>query len=277
MKVKISILPIFLLTLYFGCTKDSVFDPELDLVVIRAYLYANQPVTDVQITGTLSLGSEEASPPPINDAAVWLMKGGQRYDLQSSGGDSGYYHYPGGDLTVNVGDVFEIFVDYLGREATGTTVVPEAPKNVVISGNKLYVPQLASMQDMWNFAFDSTRHQLTMRWEEDPSSLFFVSIENLESNPDSVEVFGRAMMSRMRRFISAPMSFNEYTVRFQTVSYYGQHRIYVYLVNQEYTDLYTSRQQDSRDLNEPLTNIKNGLGVFSAFNSVSFEFQVEKE
>ncbi|MBC8181278.1 hypothetical protein H8E88_09140 [candidate division KSB1 bacterium] len=51
----------------------------------------------------------------------------------------------------------------------------------------------------------------------------------------------------------------------------------VFRVNQEYGDLYQSRNQDSRDLNEPLTNIVNGLGVFSAFNcdSVFFDFEGE--
>ena len=39
-------------------------------------------------------------------------------------------------------------------------------------------------------------------------------------------------------------------------------------------DLYESREQDSRDLNEPLTNISNGLGVFSAFNSQTALFEV---
>ena len=44
-------------------------------------------------------------------------------------------------------------------------------------------------------------------------------------------------------------------------------RIRLYRVNQEYADLYEGRVQDSRDLNEPPSNIVGGLGVFSAFAS----------
>ena len=51
----------------------------------------------------------------------------------------------------------------------------------------------------------------------------------------------------------------------------------VYRINQEYADLYGSRQQDSRDLNEPLTNNRNGLGVFSAFNSQAVYFYARAE
>ncbi|MDA3862202.1 MAG: hypothetical protein PF445_13365 [Melioribacteraceae bacterium] len=51
----------------------------------------------------------------------------------------------------------------------------------------------------------------------------------------------------------------------------------LYRVNKEYVDLYESRDQDSRNLNEPLTNIENGLGVFSAFASDSVYFNAVKE
>ncbi|MFC1529786.1 hypothetical protein ACFL6R_03610 [Gemmatimonadota bacterium] len=56
------------------------------------------------------------------------------------------------------------------------------------------------------------------------------------------------------------------------LTHYGEHLVRIYRINQEYADLYGSRQQDTRDLNEPLTNIQNGLGVFSAFNSTEFTF-----
>ncbi len=51
----------------------------------------------------------------------------------------------------------------------------------------------------------------------------------------------------------------------------------VYKVNQEYANLYRSREQDSRSLNEPLTNVQNGLGVFSAFASDSVGLYVKLE
>jgi hypothetical protein len=51
----------------------------------------------------------------------------------------------------------------------------------------------------------------------------------------------------------------------------------VYRINQEYADLYRTRQQDSRDLNEPLSNVVNGLGVFSAFNGVSSMLVVRRQ
>lgn len=50
-----------------------------------------------------------------------------------------------------------------------------------------------------------------------------------------------------------------------TLTHYGAHELTLYSVNEEYADLYEGRRQDTRDLNEPPTNIDGGLGVFSAF------------
>ena len=39
---------IFLLAIA-GCTEDTALTPETDLIVIRGYLYANEPVYDIQV------------------------------------------------------------------------------------------------------------------------------------------------------------------------------------------------------------------------------------
>ena len=45
-----------------------------------------------------------------------------------------------------------------------------------------------------------------------------------------------------------------------------------------YVLLYQSSGQDSRDLNEPYSNIKGGLGIFTAFNSdTASVYLVKKE
>lgn len=272
---RVIILIVFLgLFIAAGCTDDSPLAPEADQVVIQGYLYAGEPVTDIQITSTLPLGSQDTLAPPINDAEVYLIKNGQRYNLQPSSGDSGYYHYEGSDLSVEVGDVFEINVSYYGTIASGETGVPPAPASVSISSNTLYIPESISPFD---FEFDSTKHQLDVTWDPESSALFYVTIENIEPDPEPIERYG-FMRGGPGRFISAPTSSNEYRIMFMSVTHYGRHRVKVYRVNQEYADLYISRLQDSRDLNEPLTNIVNGLGVFSAFNSSDYlYFQAVRE
>ncbi len=84
------------------------------------------------------------------------------------------------------------------------------------------------------------------------------------------------MGGMQRRFVFPPTNRNEYRINAMQLTHLGKHIVKVYRVNQEYADLYGSRQQDSRELNEPLTNIHGGLGIFSAFNSASAIFTVEE-
>ena len=272
----IALLFLAMLALSIGCTKESPLSAGSDLVVVRAYLFAGEPVTDIQITGTLPLGSEETEAPPINDAQVWMIKDGRQYDLTLSPGDSGYYYYAGSDLIVEQGDVFEINVAHNDQVATGKTVVPRPPEELALSSTVLYIP--TEMTFPFDPAADSAS-TITVSWKYDSTSLFYAVVENVEENPDSIDSFGgfRGGPGGLRRFMSTPTSQNEYRIQRFSLSYYGKHTVRIYRVNQEYADLYGSRLQDSRDLNEPLTNIENGLGVFSAFNSVKAEFTVVQE
>ena len=58
------------------------------------------------------------------------------------------------------------------------------------------------------------------------------------------------------------------------LTHFGNHRLKLYRINDEYTDLYEGFNQDSRDLNEPPSNIHGALGVFSAFSADSTFFEV---
>jgi len=85
-----------------GCEESSPLLPEAEQVVVQAYLYANEPVTDIQLTTTYAITSDDTIGAPINDAVVALEKNGKIYPLVSTPGDSGYYHYAGNDLEVKI-------------------------------------------------------------------------------------------------------------------------------------------------------------------------------
>ena len=257
-----------------GCSNSSPLVPESDLVVLRGYLYAGEPVTEIQLTSTLGLGSTDTLAPPIPDAQVTLIKNQVRYSLVATSGRAGYYDYPGGDLQVAAGDQFRIEVSYFGKLASAETIVPPEPAGVAISSNELEVQ---------SFTFDSTGFGfgrgfleqdttgLRVDWRNDDGSTYYVTLDNMEADPQPVDT--RFPFDRPGRIISVPINTSEYRVNRFQVTHLGRYRVKVYRVNQEYADLYRSRNQDSRDLNEPLTNVVNGLGVFTAFDSDSVFFQ----
>jgi len=174
---------------------------------------------------------------------------------------------------VEAGDQFAIQVFYQDQQIYGSTNVPETPVNVIISKTTLLFPDRDTMWQLrqQGVSMDSIRKSmtLTVNWEQVNDALYYILVENIDANPVAVESrFG----DRPNQFISQPIAAGQYIVNAMMMTHLGKHRVKVYRVNQEYADLYQSRNQDSRDLNEPLTNIVNGLGVFSAFNSESVYF-----
>ena len=258
-----------------GCDSTSTEPEEAALVVVEAFLFAGEPIDDIRLTGTVPL-SDTVDAPPINDAQVVLIKNGISYALVATG-DSGYYAYPGNDLAIGVGDTIRIEISHLGAIATGETVVPAPPVDVGIDRGTLYVPEFGFGGGGGMGGFDLENSQLAASWSNPDQLLHYVVIESLEDSAESIipDEFQR-LRGRFR--LVAPPTTNDYHfINMMALENLGPHVARVYRVNEEYADLYENRTQDSRDLNEPPSNISGGLGVFSAFNSDSVFFTVARD
>ncbi len=267
-------ISLFILLVIFliGCTEDSALFPDNNLVVVQAYLYANESVNDIRLTSTVVIDADTIDAPPINDAQIFLIKNGQRYDLISTPDKEGYYHYPENDLNVGVADNFRIVIESDEKLLSAETIVPDAPDGLSISDSVLEIIDFFELGTFDRSFMDSAIVEIS--WENNESDLFFILLDNVEENPIQIE---SRFPSFANRFISQPINRDSFPLNFRMVTHYGKHRLKLYRINQEYADLYESRDQDSRDLNEPLTNVENGLGIFSAFNCDSVFFTVVEQ
>lgn len=258
-------------TCLLACS-DTVAGPEDDArqVVVEAFLFAGEPVDDVRLTETVPLGEDPALAATVDDAIVTLVRGAERWVLARLE-EPGAYAYAGDDLEVREGDLFRIEVEAFGRTATGETVVPAPPVGVELDRDTLEVPELTP----GSFDPEVLRSlRITVTWENPEAGLHFVDVEGLDPEAESILpgfIGGRAGRFRIR---SAPTEEAFHTINLPQLEHLGSHLAIVYRVNKEYADLYNNRVQDSRDLNEPPSNIRGGLGVFSAFNSVAREFEL---
>lgn len=271
-----------------SCEDEAVYTPD-ERFVLQAYLYANEQVWDVSIKNAVPLTVADSVGEPINDAQITLFKNDVAYTLVSSS-DTGTYHYPGNDLTVETGDVFSIKALVADKEATGETTVPESPSGVGITFESITLPEVKvdAVTGRPEFGVMQTLRvlidevQLDVVWDNPNGLLHFVVIENAEDNQETImpDFGGKFGMSGGRgsfRRILPPTRESSHEINFTEIQYWGKYVVKVYRVNQEYANLYENLEQDSRDLNEPPTNIKNGLGIFSAFNSQNVYFEVKKE
>jgi hypothetical protein len=276
---------LFLAFFIASCNKNEVIQKD-NLIVVEGYLYQSEQVDSIHLTNTVSFESDDTIYPPVTDASVTIANNSTQYELENIG--NGYYQYNGTDLQINVGENYSIKIISGNQEVTSSTVVPSTPDNVTISDTILSVdttftfgpPQRNSTQDT------AQQSGITITWSNPDNDYFFIVIQSIDPNASDI-VYNTGNMpggnntpptgsgiNRGFNFRSEPFKSDTYTVNSRSLTKYGMHRVKIYRVNQEYADLYENRQQDSRNLTEPITNIKNGLGIFTAFSYAEVTFRV---
>jgi hypothetical protein len=245
--------------------------------VVEAYIYSNESVKNIKVTETLPIQSTDTIAPLIKDATVILKKLNKEYALQFDE-KSNTYFYPQTDLEVRPNDVFDIMVTSKNRIATATTIVPSATKGLTLSDTKIRIPQIQInlyTRDQVTALFASAR--LDVKWNNADKELHFISVESLDKfDPIFPSDFPPSVITLFRtfRFVSAPNRLDSYQIIGLSLETYGRYRVKVYRVNKEYANLFDNQTQDSRDLNQPPSNVTNAFGIFSAFASDSAFFEV---
>lgn len=275
-------IPYFFLfsLLYLSCEEENLNNIADNQFVVEAFLYAGEPIDAIRIKSTFPLSEEEDSSTPINDAKVTLMKNGESFPLLASG-DDGYYYYPMDDLKVETNDVFQLEVVHNGITATAETTVPTPTTGLTISEDSLKVPQLpigqgtqAIVMAIQEFLQGSS---IEAKWDNPDEDLYFMVVESVSDTLDPIFPDQVIQALERFRFVSEPTEGSSLTFLGGTLVSFGTYSVKVYHINQEYAALYENREQDSRDLNEPPSNVRNALGVFSAFNSQEAFFEVVRE
>jgi len=266
--------------LFFSCHDENLNDIATNQFVVEAFLYAGEPIDDIRIKTTFPLSDQEDTSVPINDAEVALIKNGQRYDLIPSG-DEGFYNYPNNDLNVETNDVFQLEVIHNGITAKAETTVPTPTTGLGLSQDSIKVPTLpfgspmeVIVMTIRNFLTNSS---IQATWENPEEDLYFMVVESVSDTLDPI--FPQQVISALERFrfVSEPTESSSISFLAGTLVSFGEYSVRVYHINEEYAALYENRTQDSRDLNEPPSNVQNALGGFSAFNSQEAFFYVVPE
>jgi hypothetical protein len=243
-------------------------------LVLNAYLYEDEPVTHVRLSETLPFTSADSLFPLISDASISIQWNGLDFSLSPSD-SAGYYHCSDTNLKIISGAEYGIEIAYGEEIISAQTAVPRKPVSLALSTAVIEIDPDMSPWEMRQAGIAD----IEVTWSNPDGEYFYVLVENVEENPEDIE-FGFGGPGGMRpnfRFLSRPFITDTYIIRvFLSVQQYGTHRVKLFRVNQEYADLYENRQQDSRNLTEPLSNVNNGLGIFTAFSYDVAYFEVVK-
>lgn len=269
---------ILFLFILCSCLEDTTRTPNF---VVEGFIVAGEPVNNIKIKQISTLLSEEVTSDPIADAQVVIHRGSAAFPLLFNSA-SGLYEYLESDLSIETGEAYSITVHVGDRQATSNTLVPDRPTGLSLSGNQLVIPTLTlnfQLREEITELFQEER--ITLTWDEEEGQSFFVVIENRAEEPDPIlpEQIPEEAIELLSsfRFISEPSGTGSFDIIGVALETYGPHVAKVFTVNQEYVDLFNNLEQDSRDLNEPPSNISQALGIFTAFAVDSVAFEVVRE
>lgn len=276
MKTFNKIIAVIFAVIISSCEDVPDFDQGETEPVVEAFIYEGESVDDIYLKKSVpfSVGSD-IEPEPINDAIITITNNGQDFVLSQVTDEPGRYSYNGTDLSINIGNSYELAFEYDDRIISSTTKIPSKPEGILVSKDLIEVPEINSLQDLRGFR-ESFQKTIDVSWNNLDGSYFYLVIENIEDRPPSIDptdIFGDIGLNF--EFTSEPTQEGLFQLR-PMIHYtqYGWHKVTLYKVNEEYALLYETSNQDSRDLNEPYSNINNGLGIFSGFASQEFYFRV---
>jgi hypothetical protein len=106
-------------------------------------------------------------------------------------------------LVINSGDELSLEVNYNEQRISTKTTVPPKPQNVDLVSDTLPIPNVSTgIRDLPDIDYYST----TLTWDNLENSYYYVMIENVEENPEPIDIqFGKFASS----FVSAPSISNE--------------------------------------------------------------------
>lgn len=253
-----------------GCFESELeFEDQFEPVV-EAYLYVDKAVENIKLSTMISFGTDSSGGDMITDAKISLEREMSAWNLVHNDSIPGSY-YLEESPSFTPGDTLKLNVRLDEKVLTAKTVVPGNPPAVSKSSGSIYIPKVDDPRD---FKAVEMPDAVELTWDNPEGNYYFLHIQNIESHPISIRPDvpdglpgGHGPGGFAFEMITKPTNNTFYAVEPVQLEYYGTHRIIITSVNDEYVNLYNSLDQDTRELNEPFSNIENGLGIFTAFNS----------
>lgn len=268
-------IPLGMMLLLNACfSSDLEFEDQYEPVV-EAYLYMGKELNDVNLSSMISFGADSLGGEAITDAEIRLEGESDSWVLIENDSVAGQYYLE--DIpAAEPGETFRIRIEIGEELLSASTVIPDDPPDVTMSATSIYIPKVDDMRDFQNVDMPDP---VELIWDNPDALYYFLDIQNIESYPISImpdppDDRPAPPEGLSFQMITEPTNNNYYSIDLRQLDYYGTHRIIFTAVNDEYVFLYNSLNQDSRELNEPYSNVENGLGIFTSFNSDTLYLEV---
>ena len=247
--------------------QETVVTGFQDKPVIESYLYADESPS-VKVSKLIPFTTDMVfSDMDVNKLLMDItdVTAGKKYSLATTGEGV----YTNKSLTISAGKTYELSFPYNGQVVTARTIAPAKPQNFTLSATSI---SIAPMGQTGGGGMEMP-NPVQINWSNDDGSFYFIYIKNVESvkipidtkNPNGKDFFREQ-----------PTNLNHYELNPRSFKYYGEHRVILYRIEPEYVLYFQENSNSSLSISEIKANVVNGLGIFTAINSVSAYLYVGK-
>lgn len=206
----------------------------------------------------------------IENLSVVITVDGVEHVLESIGEGV----YVDSTYTVEAGDELELRFVFNEQSVYGYTYIPSAPSEVEISATTMTVPGFE--EGGTPPTEDEMPEPVYITWENDTQDYYLMVVENLETTLDPIRDFGDEEAPE-NVFRKQPTNSNTEMLSPMDFQYYGSHRVILYHVLPDYSNLYDQASTTSQNLTNPSTSIENAYGIFTGLNADTLYVEVTED
>jgi len=252
-----------------SCNQESVEQTETKTTIVEGYLSAGNPVDSLRVTQSFSYGQVEEEIITLNDLNIRITNDNNQFELTSIG--NGYYQNT--NLIIDAGKNYQLEIERGGKIISADTYVPEYNATSISTTQVGLKKIVAGVFPTGGIIIPDP---VEVSWNNENGDYYYVLIKNIETDPEYVNE-NIAQFDGQLQFISEPLISDFYAIRTQReLLQFGTYQIIVFRVNPEYAALYESSGSSTLSLEEPPSNIVNGLGIFTGVSSDTLYLEVTK-
>ncbi len=245
-----------LLVTAMACKKENNIDYSL-LPVVEAYLTPNHAV-EVRVSQQKALLDTNAYGVAITGLQLKVSDGTTSKSLVED--KSGHYMLNDPAFVKTTGTYTLEFV-YNNLTVTASTSIPSKPSGLAASSDTQVIPAMTFGTTPTDFV------PVTLTWTNPASNNHVLAFKYTET-------IKQVINSRFNRDTTTNVELNvarvaTYALDRNTFRYFGHYQVILMHVNSEYVDMlnHSTGGSTSANLTNTPTNVKNGLGIFTAFQA----------
>lgn len=270
MKKYIAILLFIFSVILISCDSDTENNIN-EVPIVEAFLYTGHPLDSIRIVKTLDFFSSSDQNIITDNLDVIIETENESYNFIQSEHNSEYYLNTSEELIIQENVEYFIRFNFNDTEIYSSTTGQDFAEDFSISDTVVYIDD-----DLFGGSFGE-ENNISITWNNSTEEYYMLNIQLTDTTSlDDKKIFDNAENPPYSMLIP-PMNFNSFELNTRMLQYFGNYRIVLYKVNDEFIEFLEGINQNSSNLVEVPTNIINGKGIFTAMSSDTLYLEVTSE